>query len=54
MKLKERAILMTKAVHGMAMISRLTVDGLTRAEINIIVQTLYDLALNIQDYYKDE
>jgi hypothetical protein len=50
---KERALLITQAVSTMALIARLSIDGLTRDEITKIVQALYSLAANIQDHYKD-
>lgn len=53
MNAKTRALLITKAVHTMALIAKLSIDGLTRAEVSIIVQALYDLASDVQEHYKD-
>ena len=51
---KKRAVLISKAISTMAQIARLTVDGLTKEEVTIIVQALYDLAADIQEYYANE
>jgi hypothetical protein len=50
---KERAVLISKAISTMALIARLSIDGLTRDEVTKIVQSLYDLASDIQQHYKD-
>ena len=50
---KQRAMLITQAVSTMALIARLSIDGLTRDEITKIVQALYSLASDIQEHYKD-
>jgi hypothetical protein len=50
---KERAVLISKAISTMALIARLSIDGLTRDEVTKIVQALYDLASDIQQHYKD-
>jgi hypothetical protein len=50
---KERALLITQAVSTMALIARLSIDGLTRDEVTKIVQALYTLASDIQEHYKD-
>ena len=51
---KERALLITQAVHTMALIARLSIDGLTRDGVTKIVQALYTLAADIQEHYKDK
>ena len=50
---KQRALLITQAVSTMALIARLSIDGLTREEVTKIVQALYTLASDIQEHYKD-
>lgn len=52
--MKQRAVLISKAISAMAQIARLTVDGLSKDEVTIIVQALYDLAADIQQYYANE
>lgn len=51
--MRERAKLISKAISTMALIAKLSLDGLTKEEITIMVQALYDLASDIQRYYKD-
>jgi len=50
---KERALLITQAVSTMALIAKLSIDGLTRDEVTKIVQALYTLANDVQEFYKD-
>jgi hypothetical protein len=50
---KERAKLISKAISTMALIAKLGMDGLTKEEVTVIVQSLYDLASKIQEHYKD-
>jgi len=50
---RERAVLISKAISTMALIARLSIDGLTRDEVTKIVQALYDLAADVQEHYKD-
>ena len=51
---KKRAVLISKAISTMALLARLSLDGLTSDEVTIIVQALYDLAADIQQYYANE
>jgi hypothetical protein len=53
LNMKERAQLISKAISTMALIAKLSLDGLTKEEVTVIVQALYDLASDIQQYYKD-
>ena len=48
---KERAKLISKAISTMALIAKLSMDGLTKEEVTVMVQALYDLAADIQQYY---
>jgi hypothetical protein len=50
---KERANLILSGVKTISLIASLSKDGLTREEVTIIVQTLYDLAHKISEAYKD-
>ena len=53
LNMKERAQLISKAISTMALIAKLSLDGLTKEEVTIMVQALYDLASDIQRCYKD-